>query len=230
MEREIVFTREFFKRQGCMTVADVCKQTGSRMPYKEWSELPLSPSCKCQLNNIAALFMAQAYKLTPSNWQGLIDSKNPIELLIAELGRIGPLVMRGPFDDTFCSKFFSKCAEKIGVHEVFAWKPDAQVVENDHLLFPVTVVGAKKENQGEFVYFIRPNEASDPQTNIGRCVFKMPYNILHKHVFPFRFKIFAYGRAMGADEQTQAALSQAALPAAAVPRRVILKAKRAPAS
>ncbi|MGL5626211.1 MAG: hypothetical protein ACRDDW_01670 [Candidatus Rhabdochlamydia sp.] len=138
----------------------------------EWSDFEqLSAKKKSiMLNSFAFIIMAEKYGLKKSPWK---PSDN-IESLIKELDKNGPLAMGGVFgrstylDAPFCLK------QRIENRDVYAWKPGAKRVKtaSAHMCL---IVGAKKVLDKEYIYFIDPQDSSDPDNESSQKLYLSSY-------------------------------------------------------
>ena len=126
------------------------------------------------LDNFIKNLSAKMYGLEISSWRPV----HPIESLIQELKQHGPLFVQGCFGSEYYSVPPRKLEKVLEGREVYGWlKSDLKESSfvNDHAIL---IVGAEKIETRGFVYFIDPNDESDPQDIKKQKIYVMSYERL----------------------------------------------------
>lgn len=127
--------------------------------------------------HIACHYLAGTYHLKKTEWTPFME----VDSLIKELTLNGPLVVEGRFGMRCYDDKPSKNKELLkGQRLTFGWRPGAK--RNEIAGHVVVIVGAKITKEEELVYFIDPNERSDPQNSSSQRYFKISYKNLKSHI------------------------------------------------
>lgn len=145
------------------------KQLGSVGFFKQYNQEQVF------LNTIA-----RGYQLQHSSWspdQGVIS-------LITEITETGPIAVGGVIGTPYYKERPLPTGEEFGGRHTYFWNADARTLSASSSGHMILLVGAKKEADGEFVYFIDPNDASDPSNSESQRIYRMPYLELVEHIIP----------------------------------------------
>lgn len=132
------------------------------------------------LDSLVMNVAADRYGLKKSTW----SPARSIDDLIAEITLHGPLYIQGYFG----SEFYPEVAEflmndKIEGRDVYGFRLGSQMEKAGVLCHAVLLVGAKKMNKtGGYVYFIDPNNESDPKEPKKQKIYCMSYAKLARDV------------------------------------------------
>ena len=131
------------------------------------------------LNNFAFKVMAEKYGLKKSIWTPLDN----IESLISELGKNGPLAISGIFGRVAYLDPPFRLSQKIDNREIYAWKPGAKrkPASDFSAAHACLIVGAKKIDAKEYVYFIDPQDPSDPKDESSQRIYLGSYKNFMSH-------------------------------------------------
>ncbi len=120
------------------------------------------------------------YKFTESTW----DPSQDIEDLINQIQEHGPHIVGGYFGR---SNYIEKASE-IYLEEinksVFSWSPNAQpheVVRGQCIV----LIGAQKDQDKEYVYYVDPEDGSNPNRPNQQSIYRIEYKILQKNIVNF---------------------------------------------
>lgn len=132
--------------------------------------------------------MAEKYGLIKSAW----DPSKGIEGLIDSLKKEGPLAIKGFFGMVYyTANAFEQSVD--GKAQVFGWKKGTRRPSNDqnyamgHICL---VVGARKEVDKSYVFFIDPKDRSDPSNPNSQKIYVMSYetflnNLSNQHTLKY---------------------------------------------
>lgn len=139
----------------------------------KWLDLPLMKK-SALLDIFTMRASAEHYGLKISSWH----PKQPIESLMEQLQARGPHVVSGAFGRGFYGVPPRKLNKKIEGRDVFGWiktDPKLQAVSSGHTM---VLVGAEiRSNQG-VVYYVDPDDGSDPKSPEKQRIFTMSYERL----------------------------------------------------
>lgn len=139
----------------------------------EWDKLETNRKYHLLMTFVHQL-SAAGYNIGISSWK----PKDPIESLIRELNCRGPLMVMGNFGPRiYCKQ--PTILKSIAKRDIYGWPLPAQKWQNfSHLLNPILIIGAEKNRQGQFVYYIDPTEESDPSDPKKQKIYAMRYETL----------------------------------------------------
>lgn len=124
------------------------------------------------------LLAAEKYGLKYASWR----PSDPIERLIESIRDNGPhhvgttLNSRSYKSAPFCLK------DKIGGRKIYGWKPGTPKGERSNFGTTILLVGAKKENGTELVYFIDAEDGSDPKDVEKQKIYVVSYKTLRENM------------------------------------------------
>lgn len=123
-------------------------------------------------------FLIKSCKLRVSTW----SIRDPIDRMISELKEKGPLVVGGQFSTIFYSQapFHYKT---ICDREIYAWKPKTRYPCITKGIHSVVVVGAEKNPKGQYIYYIDPNDESDPKNPSSQKIYLVSYRTFSTYVY-----------------------------------------------
>jgi hypothetical protein len=131
---------------------------------KEWHAHTFAFSQQCQLFN-----------LVESCW----NPELPVESLIEQLHLHGPHLVVGKIGRPFYEIPPFELKVKVAGRAVFGWKPEPlRKEENTGAGHFVVIVGAKLEEGKGYVYFVDPNDGSDPRDPSVQKVYVISYQRL----------------------------------------------------
>lgn len=118
---------------------------------------------------------AKLYNLKISKW----SPKKSFDFFIDNLRNEGPIVVGGNFGHSYYNEH-PTVKEKFNNIPIYGWSPGSRIDSlNAHT---ITIIGAQKFRNQEFVYYIDPNDASDPVNPQIRKIYKISYLSLTKFV------------------------------------------------
>lgn len=123
--------------------------------------------------------VAKQYGLAYSHWlpgAGVLG-------LIKELKTVGPLAIYGRFGGVYYQNPPLLSAEDMKGRDVFFWNADATRVESA-CLHVVLLVGASQREEGNFVYFIDPNDSSDPEDIRSQPLYRISFEFFCATIQP----------------------------------------------
>ena len=180
------------------------KKIGAALPqgltWESFEELIRAnsvPALGSSLNRVMAGTLAQYYELTKSQWHGATDTMDAhhITQLIEELQRTGPLVVLGNFGRS-CYSIPPQPLLELPIEgcQLLGWGPKAKHKKLPDATPPqaITIVGARKEGEQEYVYYVDPFDASDSACEALRKVYQISYAFLVKNAVEFEPGLFAY--------------------------------------
>ncbi|MEC7838649.1 MAG: hypothetical protein VX777_01265 [Chlamydiota bacterium] len=134
---------------------DTIRQIGPKLNFAETFKIKHLAS-----HRIIVDLMTKLFNLTPFNW----SPNDTIDDLIQELKEKGPAVFYGQLGAEFYKEapFKLKSKKTIGEHAVYGWRPGQQI-SNPSAGHVVLAIGAEKIKDKGYVYYIDPNEESDPK-------------------------------------------------------------------
>ncbi len=194
----------WFLKDARAPIDKVFQMMGTALPrgltWESFAELiktDIVPALGSSLNKVMSGMMAQQYELTKSQWRGATDTMDAhhITQLIEELRRTGPLVVLGSFGRS-CYSIPPRPLLELPIEgcQLLGWEPKAK-----HRKLPdetppqaITIVGARKEGEQEYVYYVDPFDASDSACEALRKVYQISYAFLIKNVVEFEPGLFAY--------------------------------------
>jgi len=121
---------------------------------------------------------AEKYGLQVASW----NPTKKIEELTYELEQHGPLYIGGAFGKHVYIDEPFKMKNKIGGRDIYSWKPGASrnaVVFSAHA---VLLIGAKKAQDKSYVFFIDPEDRSDPKDIESQKIYTISYQNLISHI------------------------------------------------
>ena len=166
---------------------------------KSWDSL--SPALKAPfLDLLTTQLLVRSYPLAASTW----CPESPIESLMEQLQAKGPLAVCGQFGPSYYEDPPRQYDRFIAGRAIFGWnKTDRkQSQASEHMIL---LIGAEKTATRQFVYYITPEDESDPSHPEKQRVFVMSYEHLSSPDFirpvPFFLKdedpptlVFAFHR------------------------------------
>lgn len=121
----------------------------------------------------------QAYKLIPSYWHPI----EGIDSLCEQLRQNGAMAVAGHYGESLYNKPASILDEKFGENtEIYGWNEDEYTTQNlqNRRAHQIVIIGARKDNLQEHVYFIDPLNKSDPTKKRGIC--KMSFELFREKI------------------------------------------------
>ena len=139
---------------------------------KEWEQL--GPEKDILLDHFARHEASKMYNLKLSSWH----PSQPIEQLITEIQNRGPLIVGGCFGTSHYAVPPRKLKIEVADRPVYGWlKTDPK--NNNHVtVHTIVLVGAQKTDKQELVFYIDPEEDSDPSSPKSQKVFCISYSRL----------------------------------------------------
>ena len=132
------------------------------------------------LTMLAIETYAEAYGLRKSSWTPFQEVGD----LISELKQRGPLVIGGIFGRTTYSEDPFKMKEPIGQRSVYAWRSGTKI--NRMGGHAITIIGARKYGDTSLVYYVDPNDPSDPNDITLQKIYAISYRSLKENVMGCR--------------------------------------------
>jgi hypothetical protein len=102
-------------------------------------------------------------------------SEDDIDVLIDLLASRGPVVVTGSLGFSFYASEPKKLDEKYGLRHVYGWPVGSVKGKASQFFHCVTLVGALKKETKGYVYFLDPQDVSDPSHPELERVFKISY-------------------------------------------------------
>lgn len=146
-------------------------------------EKRLDPSdfLKAETDLIFLNQVAGDYKLQYAHW----SPQDEIEDLVSQLKTTGPLAVYGRFGPSFYKEKPSLLNESAGKRHLYSWSQDA-VPDSTGSSHVVLVIGAEQgvNDLESSVYFIDPNDKSDPNNPESQRIYKVSYTHFSETVEP----------------------------------------------
>lgn len=166
----------------------------SRNCSSESFELMIKKIEGSPVNKRVALLQKMAQDLSASKYGFQLcpwDGTQDIDQFLETFKTYGPLLVSGQFGDSY----YSTCATTtssilLRKYSICIWKAGSQRVEG-FKFHAVIIVGVSKEATGRgggYVYFLDPNDESDPESSTLEKVYKISYQNLKDNSRDFPFK------------------------------------------
>lgn len=126
------------------------------------------------LDNMAKIAAGALLGLKQSDWH----PGQPFEGLIKALQEGGPLTVEGSFGLPHYNAPPRKLTKTVAGREIFFWDKNDPKIMGTVLSHMVLIVGAEKNQEREFVYYIDPCDESDPAHPEKQRIFLMSYDKL----------------------------------------------------
>lgn len=139
---------------------------------KNWEDL--GEKRNTLLDHFSRHQAAELYHLEISSWH----PKESIEHLIAELQKNGPLIVGGCFGALHYSVPPRKLGKQIEGRAVYGWIKTDPKNTNPVTGHSILLVGAEKTSTRELVYYIDPEDSSDPSDPEKQRIYCMSYERL----------------------------------------------------
>jgi hypothetical protein len=121
---------------------------------------------------------ADLYNLNRSSW----TPKLGIDKLIEELKNHGPMMVGGHFGTFTYSEPPYEMTTKAGDRSLYAWKPGNVRLESEDAAHSIVLVGAKKVKDKSYVYFVDPNDPSDPKDRTKQKIYIISFANLASNI------------------------------------------------
>ncbi len=125
------------------------------------------------LHIIVVINYLQVSGFIKSEW----NSDKSIDFLIEQIKKHGPLFASGKLGRCCYTQDAEKSRYKIANRSIWYWKPGTYNNDNN-FLHAVIITGAENTLKGKFVYYIDPNDASDPNNAESQKIYKISYDRL----------------------------------------------------
>lgn len=144
----------------------------------KWNDMSLSQKAwLAEIVVFRAAFFTYGCKL--SRWTPLA----PIESLINELNTHGPHFVKGMLGKDFYASAPIEQAQKIEERTVLAWHRNCPLTNRSgSKLHAVLIVGAESQGKNKNVYFIDPEDGSDPQHVATQKIYSISYEMLQRSI------------------------------------------------
>ncbi len=139
---------------------------------KEWEEIGLQKDTL--LDHFARHEAAKIYNMKLSTWH----PQQPIEKLLSELQTRGPLIVGGCFGTSHYAVPPRKLEIQIEGKPTYGWVKSDPKNPNRVQVHTIVIVGAQKTAKQELVFYIDPENDSDPAHPEKQKIFCMSYNRL----------------------------------------------------
>lgn len=139
----------------------------------DWKNFPFLFKNAFTECNVTAL-SAKLYDLKISSW----DHTQPFQTFLETMKNEGPLVVSGIFGSYYYSEP-PTTRETIKNISIYGWRPGTRI-ETSKTAHAITLIGARKYQNQELVFYIDPNDSSDPLKE--RKVYKISYASLINNV------------------------------------------------
>ena len=157
---------EITKRQDPMLYQSYCGD-------QNWDELGWQMKSTL-LDHFARQQTAKRFNLQISPW----NPQQPIKQLVTELEKRGPLVVGGCFGALHYAVPARDLGKKIGERAVYGWTKTDPKNQNHVTAHTILLVGAEKTSTQELVYYIDPEDVSDPLHPEKQRIYCMSYEKL----------------------------------------------------
>ncbi|MGB7978603.1 MAG: hypothetical protein WCF19_05530 [Chlamydiales bacterium] len=140
---------------------------------KKWEQLDWEKKAMF-LHMFAKQLIAERYNMQVSSWR-------PCQLighLITELQERGPLIVEGCFGDSYYNVPATNLNTQIKGRAVYGWLKKDSKSSRPVTGHTILLVGAEKNGRQELVYYIDPNDESDPSHPEKQRIFCMSYTRL----------------------------------------------------
>jgi len=127
------------------------------------------------LHNTVIDVSSQIYQCKESSW----NPDQGVDGLIQQLKQKGPHMINASIGQSFYTTEPKKLSETIEGRSVYGWPPGAyhKTSEKEKLSHSVVLVGAKKDVGGKsYIYFIDPNDPSEPEQPSTQKMYKVSYD------------------------------------------------------
>jgi len=156
----------------------------ARLGPRKWTDLTQIEQFQL-LDYFAFRVSAEAYQLEKSQW----NPHRPIEILIAELKERGPLVVGGKFgENAYQDGALINTNVTIAGRDIYGFRVGTHLKERCTFLHTITIIGAEvAETKGDpyyrgYVYYVDPDDGSDPKDLSKQRIFKISYQSLVDNV------------------------------------------------
>lgn len=140
---------------------------------KNWDQLFWQKKC-ILLDNYAKQLCASHYNMCTSSWH----PNQPIEKLIIELQKRGPLLVQGTFGAQHYKVPPRKFQKQIANRDVYGWFKEDPKNTNHVVGHAIILVGAEKTLKNQIVYYIDPDDESDPLDAKKQKIYCLSYTKL----------------------------------------------------
>jgi len=128
-------------------------------------------------DNLVKCLMSHLFELKESSWA----PNQQLPHLISELKARGPLVIAGLFGTSFYSTDPFIMNEKIAERSIYAWPPGTKSTSSSRG-HTITVIGARKCDNKELVYYVDPLDPSDPKDITAQKIYAISYRSFKESV------------------------------------------------
>jgi len=140
-----------------------------------WENMPKAIQIKL-LDMFAKEICAEAYGLRKSSWTPFQEVSN----LISELKHCGPLVVGGIFGRRAYSEKPFTMKESVGKRSTYGWRQGTRI--DYRAGHTITIIGAKQLKDKGFVYYVDPEDPSDPKDITAQKIYVISYKSLKENV------------------------------------------------
>ncbi len=145
----------------------------NKFTSRSWNQLTLDEHYLLT-DRYVTYAIAKLYELKIASWTPF----QPIEALIKDLKEKGPLVVSGTFHPAVYTMPYYPYG-KVNGHDILAW-PENTKDKNSSVHHGVTIIGAEKTK--ELVYYVDPNDPSDPAAPEKKPIYAIPYKELKEGI------------------------------------------------
>ena len=160
--------RDFFVKQQIDIDSEIEESCGIKFDN-------MSPIMKYKsLNTFTVSVCARSYNFTPSSW----TPEDPVDILATEIQTHGPHVVGGYFGRGYYLNPPQKLEIQINGRDVYAWTSTDRKKTEDEDRHMILLVGVEETPKSKTVFFIDPNDESDPEHSEKQCLYAMDYELL----------------------------------------------------
>lgn len=141
-------------------------------PADQWETLTI-PFKTSVIDSLIFLYLAKKYNLEISSWL----PNQPIDDLLKELKKRGPLAILGRFG----KRYYIDPPQQLGQiqnRNTYGWLKTSKKNDINDNTYIILLIGAEQKPSYQIVYYLDPQEASDPKHPEEQRVYAMSYQTL----------------------------------------------------
>lgn len=160
---------------------------------KDWDKLAVRDKC-CLAHMYALELVADMHGFSKTHWNPSVHID--IEVLIEQLTQYGPLVVLGSFGQMHYINPPTEAKQTIEdriqgcKRKIFYWPKNSPCKEENSPMVAMIIIGAKTETikgeKTELVYYIDPEDGSDPAQIENQKIYMMSYRNLRENIANWR--------------------------------------------
>ncbi len=170
IEERILIDVTFLKRYNPDHLEEDLNLTCKNTIGKSWENAGLHEKYVCT-HNLVFNFACKAYNIKKSSWH----PSNPINNLIEQLNLHGPHMVAGYFGKGYYEEVPFELKERIEGRPIFKWLPNTNKNLENLPGHSIVIIGARGQGKSGYVYFLDPQDSSDPNNLLSQKVYMIPY-------------------------------------------------------